>query len=770
MATYYLDYEGGSDAADGLSFANRWKTFTSGATAARIAPGDTIRVMGSPAATSLGINGTWTANNNIGTASITSSTNATPIVITSAAHGLITGNTVVIVNHTTNTFANGTWEVTRIDDNTFSLDTSVGNGVGGATGTFQRVNHKRVKLASALTKTIANCDLPGGAWTASANVTATVITSDFKEGYGAASIVIAGAFTTGLAAYFPLGSITDFSAYKQISFFIKQTSGTTGADGAITLSLCSDTVGAVPVNTINVPTTTTNNKWIPMTVDTAGALGASIQSVALNVVTDNGAQTFLLDNIIACKDSTSADAIHLRNLIGKNTGTETWFAIQSITDSRVMLDQGYQILPSAGVTYRGYAGTTETVTAYRRETIRTTMVTAASTAVNQITDSGTLGSLISYEGGWNRTDMSTQTLDTWYDGQNGFGRGFDLTSRSYVSMNKINAVRYSEGFFLSACSQINLNNWASNNNTVSALTFVGCYGVDLGTCNGLSHNVVTTAAMNFTGNNSDIYATNIYSCDGNSARGIQFGSGSAAAARINLGIVVARNNGTNNLCLQGTTTCIMQSLTSTTGGSSGILSLATSNTIINNLVSQGNTTSGINNTGGDLALTNAAISEATEVTTTTGYDAYVFSGTHDATTDNHQIFTDGGRISSTSAVRHTASGIAWQFAPTSATRTALYPLRLSIANIMCNANALVTVKAWFRRDNTGITARLVCKGGQIAGVPTDAVATASAVIDTWEELTITFTPTVIGGVEIIAEAYGGTTFNAYVDDETLTQA
>jgi len=53
-STFYLDFEGGNDANDGTSFANRWKTFESGATAARTAPGDTIRVMGSLSPTSLG--------------------------------------------------------------------------------------------------------------------------------------------------------------------------------------------------------------------------------------------------------------------------------------------------------------------------------------------------------------------------------------------------------------------------------------------------------------------------------------------------------------------------------------------------------------------------------------------------------------------------------------------------------------------------------------------------------------------------------------------
>jgi hypothetical protein len=47
---FYLDYEGGNDANDGTTFANRWKTLTSGVTATRIAPGDTIRIMASPEA------------------------------------------------------------------------------------------------------------------------------------------------------------------------------------------------------------------------------------------------------------------------------------------------------------------------------------------------------------------------------------------------------------------------------------------------------------------------------------------------------------------------------------------------------------------------------------------------------------------------------------------------------------------------------------------------------------------------------------------------
>src|SRR4051812_43683596 len=77
---------------------------------------------------------------------ISSSTNATPPVITTAAHGYPSGDQVIVGQHATNTAANniatGTrFYITVLSTTTFSLYTDVartvgvvGNGVGGATG------------------------------------------------------------------------------------------------------------------------------------------------------------------------------------------------------------------------------------------------------------------------------------------------------------------------------------------------------------------------------------------------------------------------------------------------------------------------------------------------------------------------------------------------------------------------------------------------------------------------------------------------------------
>ena len=71
------------------------------------------------------------------TITITSTTNATPIVVNATAHNLQTGHIVTISGITGNTNANGRFRVTRINTNSFSLTDAatdrqaVGNGTHG---------------------------------------------------------------------------------------------------------------------------------------------------------------------------------------------------------------------------------------------------------------------------------------------------------------------------------------------------------------------------------------------------------------------------------------------------------------------------------------------------------------------------------------------------------------------------------------------------------------------------------------------------------------
>jgi hypothetical protein len=77
---------------------------------------------------------------NSGASTITNATNATPIVVTSANHGILTGQQCYIAGVLGNTAANNTpsnpsWTVTVTDANTFSLNGSIGNGAYTSGGT-----------------------------------------------------------------------------------------------------------------------------------------------------------------------------------------------------------------------------------------------------------------------------------------------------------------------------------------------------------------------------------------------------------------------------------------------------------------------------------------------------------------------------------------------------------------------------------------------------------------------------------------------------------
>lgn len=66
---------------------------------------------------------------------VTSSTDATPIVVTATAHGLANGDRVLIYGHTTNLAANGIFKAASVTANTFALvDEFSGANIAGSGG------------------------------------------------------------------------------------------------------------------------------------------------------------------------------------------------------------------------------------------------------------------------------------------------------------------------------------------------------------------------------------------------------------------------------------------------------------------------------------------------------------------------------------------------------------------------------------------------------------------------------------------------------------
>ena len=215
--------------------------------------------------------------------------------------------------------------------------------------------------------------------------------------------------------------------------------------------------------------------------------------------------------------------------------------------------------------------------------------------------------------------------------------------------------------------------------------------------------------------------------------------------------------------------CDFRSNTSSGLSFSNGLAVILSSVFSNNTTSSILTSSSFNSA---INLRNCTLLDSTEVSLSASSFGMVLSLNHDDTVDNNWMFSSGATINWQTTTFHGSEPGAWKFTITSSTRTSYKPVTLKIAEIACAASALITVKAWVKKDHaTNVAAKLYVLGElyTIAGVAADDATKAS---DTsWEELTITFTPTEAGVVPIYVDAwYVSGASNVYIGSITVTQA
>ncbi len=319
-----------------------------------------------------------------------------------------------------------------------------------------------------------------------------------------------------------------------------------------------------------------------------------------------------------------------------------------------------------------------------------------------------------------------------------------LSSKNYISLNRVNVFRYFSGVFYNASCNNNSLTIADANNEYLYGVYYNNSRNNTAIISNANNSYSDGIYLDTTSNNNKL---SIYNANSN-----QYWSG-LRLNRSNYN-TAAISNANNN-------------------GGRGIYFQESAENRIYNCMTNNNGTSGLLADYNQNVLVNCTITDSLEVTGFTAFaDGRIYSQKHDGIEDNHWIFCDGGTINSQTDVRHTASGIAWKISPTSTNRTENYPLTLSISKIAVNANAQVTVRAWMKKSHaTNIVGKLVVRGKQIAGVDSDVVATKANDTD-WEQLTLTFTPTEKGVVEVEAWAYSGTstTDSVYVDDMSFSQA
>lgn len=86
---------------------------------------------------------------------VTGATNASPIVVTSAGHGLAVGQLVVVASVGGNTAANGSFVVSAVTADTFTLSGSAGNGSYTSGGTWSTKGLYKVTLTGSVLSSLA---------------------------------------------------------------------------------------------------------------------------------------------------------------------------------------------------------------------------------------------------------------------------------------------------------------------------------------------------------------------------------------------------------------------------------------------------------------------------------------------------------------------------------------------------------------------------------------------------------------------------------------
>ena len=853
MATIYVDLENGNNSNDGYSFANRKKTLASAVESSTLSAGDTVRIMGSPNPTLIGNGDVVDRNSNylwdkgISLSDFSFSTTEGETVVTLSKHHLSTGDTVGFAGSISE--INGHWEITKVDDDSFKLNgfTASSTSLSGTAYIWDKTG-SRIKLAAAVTQNIASFGPRTTAWTASTDVTTSLSTStnagtqrdgQYIEHSSSDEIVVSSSFGTGKAAYFATGTL-DLSGYQQISFMVSQPSGSKPAPstpilptstGNYSLRLCSDTQGDTTVHTINFNVYSGYAKLFrPITVDLGTNLNSSIQSIALYIDTDEGAQTIRLNNIIACKASSSADSLTLSSLIGLNTTADPiWYAIQSINGTRVLLhtsapetSYAYTPLQDDSLNCALYWSSSGTKSIYKRETIKTQLMSSSS---SRLTDhdnvQGTSSNKITISGGWNQTDMSTQTGMTFMDGTNNYGYAIygDSDDTTY---QKLGFVRYYYGGHGTEGGEI----WDD-------VTWVYCYHTQIKgyQMTGLNNLIFCQCYNTLIGQNSSEYNINklwYVGCRSHGNNGLQgniigelniIGCGQGVSSwNLPWGTITTFNleyNTTNmSFSADKDTTITNFNIKGNGKSNSGHNIYLYSNVIISDLNDttdqyyfdsstnpltslihiKENSTVQINDGTlkrqpyiyefGTLKLNSVNFDfSGTEIqgnnTIFTGETAIAYSRNHDDVSGAYKTFiwNESNSLASTlvpeSTIRNTASGVSWKWERLQTNlHDASTPYVLNLGKVAVGASTQCTFKLHVRRSHTVGFAKLKVPKNTLLGISSDVTAVPSGDADTWEEIELNFTPSAEGFVDVQVEFYATSTQSnviVYIDDFEATQ-
>lgn len=535
------------------------------------------------------------------------------------------------------------------------------------------------------------------------------LSADYVDGSGVVQLVAYRAISPGTLA-----------AYQKLSLAV-YVPDTATVDDQWRVCLCSDAVGKVVVDSFPLPAVLRTQAWVPLTIERTGGgnLGAATASIALYCGADGVASSRIqIDNIIAATNT----GLSLSSLISKSSeaynGAEPWFAVESINSTVVILDgtPTYGSVAMDGIGH-GYAGASELVETYHRTPIA--LCPPSDSPVAATSRAGTVGSPITFSGGWD-TSSGLQDGATLYDGLAGWGVCFQV-AHDLTTLTRLGAYRYKRGFEITGAAGVSLQGRSTTgHNEVGILLTNNAIAADLadhqssldasGIQLALAHRCVLRAA-------------DAWSCGG---AGVSFEASS-------------RGNRVWDVAAQQS-----QSMIGISGGAD--------NRVISGVATDCNI--GILATNGELFVRDisyvSCLADVLPLSQAGVTSARVQSENHNLSGVN-RIDEAGVVVTSAASSRPGGSGLMWQCALDDwagfgypSKRTTAVPFELELALVAVEANKLVTFSAWVKKSAaTAVGGSVYVEGRQLEGVD-NAVESAAPSNTSWNEVTVTFTPTQAG--------------------------
>jgi hypothetical protein len=656
------------------------------------------------------------------------------------------------------------------------MKSSDATSIGSATWS----NSTTITLPTAINATISLSE--NASWTPSTNITKSSVTNlgDARVGANACGLAVATAFTTGVIAYAPCAT-SDLSDYQQVSLSFRSTGSI--SSNMLYLDLCSDTLGATPIVSLPIPAITGNSNAMskPITIDYGSALPSGVNSIALRAAIDPGTPTIILNNIIACKAPSAADSLTLNSIVGLNTTDEPeWYSIWAINGTTITLN-----------IMNNWVGSTGSLTTYKMEPIKysdlglTIPGTWSSSSLTPFyVIGGGSGDYVKIEYGWDTSTMSSQTGYTVVDFQCQSGRGM-LESVGNISVNKAIAIR-TYGLPLSSANHkigeyhvIESFNPGLSSGTVPIIYFDKLYftcfnGFGSSSYYSINYLIGNKLSINYAGKIIASTQVDHYLY----ANKLKVDTLKCYAYR-NLYLGTSDGMIENFICNNSNATPYLISSYNTNYNACCYLK-------IKNLNALSSTISTIfyapSSTNSNVSIENftylAAPASLMTVSAGFKYKNNLFIKNYN-NTGIAQGMSESTRLNSVTTPVHTAGGVAWEFfAHTNTTGNAIetanyYKVQnAKIGEIPVKANKLTTVKIWTRRKFTTTKAAFFIQP-IVSGIEDYVIAESSAAANTWEELTITFTPTVSSVMDLYVGAqYDGTNASQafYFDDLSVTIA